>query len=57
MDRQSEIKRLLDTKNIEIIVMNFIRNLDKKFIEMNISPGGCADLLAITFMLYFLEEN
>ncbi len=28
--------------------------LDELFIQLNISPGGCADLLAITFMLYFL---
>lgn len=31
--------------------------LDKLFIQLNISPGGCADLLAITFMLYFLFDS
>ncbi len=35
----------------------FIRNLNYDFIINNISPGGCADLLAITFMLYFLSED
>ena len=30
--------------------------LDADFIAENISPGGCADLLAITFMLHFLCE-
>lgn len=29
---------------------------DYEFIRENISPGGCADLLALTFMLYFIEE-
>ncbi|ABR49536.1 Triphosphoribosyl-dephospho-CoA synthase [Alkaliphilus metalliredigens QYMF] len=29
---------------------------DKQFIEGNISPGGSADLLAVTLMLYFLEK-
>jgi holo-ACP synthase/triphosphoribosyl-dephospho-CoA synthase len=30
--------------------------LDREFIEKNISPGGCADLLAVTFFLYQLER-
>ncbi len=30
--------------------------LDADFIAENISPGGCADLLAVTLMLYFLCE-
>ena len=30
--------------------------LDRSFIERNLSPGGCADLLAITFFLYFYAE-
>jgi len=29
--------------------------LDQEFIRNNLSPGGCADLLALSFMLYFLE--
>lgn len=33
----------------------FVKELDKEFIEKNISPGGSADLLAITIMLYTLE--
>jgi holo-ACP synthase/triphosphoribosyl-dephospho-CoA synthase len=36
-------KKLLDTGSIE--------QLDKKFIARNLSPGGCADLLAITYFL------
>ena len=31
-----------------------LEQLDDYFIEKNLSPGGCADLLAITYFLYFL---
>ena len=30
--------------------------LDKAFIQKNLSPGGSADLLAMTYMLYFLKR-
>lgn len=33
----------------------YIEKLDKYFIENNISPGGCADLLAVTVAIYILE--
>ena len=36
--------KLLDRESIE--------ELDKRFIELDLSPGGCADLLAITYFLY-----
>ena len=31
-----------------------VKELDDEFIEQNISPGGCADLLAVALMLHFL---
>ena len=31
--------------------------LDQSFIKRNLSPGGCADLLAISLMICFLEES
>lgn len=31
--------------------------LDRSYIQENLSPGGCADLLAVSLLLYFLEEN
>ncbi len=34
-----------------------IKELDSSFIKSNVSPGGCADLLALTLMLYFLEKE
>ncbi len=33
-----------------------VYELDNIFIEQNISPGGCADLLAVALMLYFLTH-
>ncbi len=33
-----------------------ILNADKLFCELNISHGGCADLLAVTIALYFLSK-
>lgn len=35
---------------------NQIETLDDDFIKQNLSPGGCADLLAITYFLYSLES-
>lgn len=31
--------------------------LNKEFKEKNISPGGSADLLAVCYLLYFLEQT
>lgn len=52
---QSEIKKIIEINGIENIQMDVLYEIDKKFIDMNISPGGCADLLAISFMLYFID--
>ncbi|MCG8501823.1 MAG: triphosphoribosyl-dephospho-CoA synthase CitG [Firmicutes bacterium] len=34
-----------------------LRGMDAVFIRKNISPGGSADLLAVTIMFYFLSEK
>lgn len=34
-----------------------IAQLDKQFIAENLSPGGCADLLAITYFLHFINQK
>lgn len=37
--------------------MQQIRRLDQAFIEKNISPGGCADLLSLSLFLYFWKNR
>ena len=37
--------------------MQAIRKLDDSFIAANLSPGGCADLLAVTYFLYDWQNN
>ena len=34
-----------------------VQSLDQLFIEKNISPGGCADLLALCFFVYFCYQE
>jgi len=34
-----------------------VNSFDQELIEQNISPGGCADLLAVTLMLHFLTKE
>lgn len=53
---QKRIGKLIEEKGIENISPKELSKIDRKFISMNVSPGGCADLLAITYMLYFLEN-
>lgn len=36
--------------------LDYIYQLDKEFIDLNISAGGCADLLALTYFIHFFEE-
>ena len=33
------------------------RELDTEFIALNISPGGAADMLSVTLMIYFMEQE
>lgn len=37
--------------------MEALKKLNQKFIHMNVSPGGCADLLAVTILMYRLENS
>lgn len=57
VDIQQELKDLIMKKNLENITMDDIIELDNNYIKRNISPGGCADLLAVTYMLYFIENE
>lgn len=36
---------------------HLLQELDARMIERNISPGGCADLLALCLFVHFWEEN
>ena len=33
-----------------------MEQLDQDYIRRNLSPGGCADLLAVSLLLLFLED-
>lgn len=37
--------------------LEILKQMDLDFMERNISPGGCADLLALTIFLYNLEQR
>lgn len=37
--------------------MEDVKKLDEYLTKKNISPGGCADLLAVTFFLYFISSS
>lgn len=37
--------------------LNEVRDLDKRFIEKNLSPGGCADLLAVTYFIHRITNG
>ncbi|MCI2061947.1 MAG: citrate lyase holo-[acyl-carrier protein] synthase [Eubacteriaceae bacterium] len=61
-DTNEGIRRMIvDKLEVENIssdeVIEFAKELDLKFQKMNISPGGSADLLAISYMFYFYINN
>ena len=45
-----EIRKMLSAP--EGVRESQVRELDEEFIRLNVSPGGCADLLALTYFLY-----
>lgn len=40
----------------EVVEKEKLEEMDRKFIEQNLSPGGAADLLAVCFFLHFMKE-
>lgn len=55
---QKEAKKVLDTGGVFTEKgRERVQKLDDDFIERYISPGGCADLLAVTHFLYVLEQE
>ncbi|MDR2134052.1 MAG: citrate lyase holo-[acyl-carrier protein] synthase [Treponema sp.] len=51
---QKETAAFLETRPDIPSLREYAAGLDRKFIEKNISPGGCADLLALTLFLHRL---
>ena len=52
---QEQAKLLLSTVTKENF-KEILNSLDHQYITDNLSPGGCADLLAVSLMFYFLES-
>ncbi len=50
---QCQARELLSSENRSPALLEA---LDRQFMEKHISPGGCADLLALSYFLYFMEE-
>lgn len=48
---QKKAKELI--KNDSKYILKSLKNLNDEFVKLNISPGGCADMLAICYMIYF----
>lgn len=55
---QAYAKKILNQGGyLSVIGKKDIIDMDRDFIEKNISPGGAADLLAISLMFYFLQNG
>ena len=48
---------VLNQSEDEAVDMKAVKQLDELFIQRNISPGGCADLLAVTLFFYFIHDQ
>lgn len=61
LDRAADIRRQTAEKCRELSgpeeVLAYAKKLDREFIKENLSPGGCADLLAVVWFLYNLPGN
>lgn len=55
--RAAELLGKEDRRACGALDFDAVRELDRECIERNLSPGGCADLLAISVMLYFILEK
>ena len=55
---KAEAVRRLQKKGVDAEpIITRIEELDDKFIEKNLSPGGCADLLAVTYLLSKIKSG
>lgn len=51
---QQQVREILNSPEVSLAK---ISDLDRCFIQRNLSPGGCADLLAVTFFLWTVERR
>ncbi len=54
LSRRQEAQRLLSTITPDTLIPT-LTALDQDYISNNLSPGGCADLLALSLFLVFIE--
>ena len=52
---KNEISKLLENNPFPDI--SAIQSIDQKFINLNLSPGGCADLLGATLFFHYLSNS
>lgn len=55
-ERKKEARRLLSEITPDTFTET-LTHLDVSYIRDHLSPGGCADLLAVSLMFHFLEES
>ncbi|MFI3115307.1 MAG: triphosphoribosyl-dephospho-CoA synthase [Clostridia bacterium] len=53
---QKKTRGFLKNAKKPLEYIEFSRKSDEEFINLNISPGGSADLLALTLFMYFFEK-
>lgn len=53
--RKREAELILQRSD-DCYLLQSIFDLDQSYIQENISPGGCADILALTLLFYILEK-
>lgn len=55
---QEDLRNYLNSENpFPKDFIEYAEQLDESFIHKNISPGGSADILALTYFLYFYEKE
>lgn len=54
--RRQEAGAMLENLTLKTLRLR-LKQLDRDYFRNNLSPGGCADLLAVTLMLHFLSTE
>ena len=57
-DLQNHIRKVLKEKELHTEeLIPYAASLDEELIRKNISPGGSADLLALTYFIWLYEQS